>query len=228
MSININLLPWREEQKEQQKREFVSFLGLGVVAATGLMLLVHMLIARQIAFQNDNNIFLKNEITKLDQQIAEIQALQKEKQQLLARMEIIQQLQTNRPQIVRLFDGIVRTVPEGLYLTNLARTGPNLVIDGKAESNTRVSTFMRNIESSNWLKNPVLTYIQADTPKEGTDKPVSADRMIGFNLQALETIDTQANLNKLLKEDKEEIHGAPGAPATPAGQSATPPVPGAK
>lgn len=228
MSININLLPWREEQKEQQKREFISFLGLGVVAATGLMLLVHMLIARQITFQNDNNTFLKNEIVKLDQQIAEIQALQKEKQQLLARMEIIQQLQTNRPQIVRLFDGIVRTVPEGLFLTNLARTGPNLVIDGKAESNTRVSTFMRNIESSNWLKNPVLTLIQADPAKEGNEKSL-ADRMIGFNLQAIETIDTQANLNKLLKEDKNEaVQGTPPA-ATPAATPATPtPTPGAK
>ncbi len=199
MTININLLPWREEQKEHLKREFVSYLGLGLVVATGLMLLIHMSISRQIAFQNENNVFLKNEIKKLDEQIAEIESLQKEKQQLLARMEIIQQLQTNRPQIVRLFDGIVRTVPEGLFLTNLARTGPNLVIDGKAESNTRVSTFMRNIEASNWLKNPVLTYIQADTPKEG-EKVV--DRLIGFNLQALETIDTQANLNKLLKEDK--------------------------
>ncbi len=225
MSININLLPWREEQKEQQKREFISFLGLGVVAATGLILLVHMLIARQITFQNDNNTFLKNEIVKLDQQIAEIQALQKEKQQLLARMEIIQQLQTNRPQIVRLFDGIVRTVPEGLFLTNLARTGPNLVIDGKAESNTRVSTFMRNIESSNWLKNPVLTLIQADPAKEGNEKPL-ADRMIGFNLQAIETIDTQANLNKLLKEDKEN---ADQGAAIPAATPATPtPMPGAK
>ncbi len=223
MSININLLPWREEQKEQQKREFVSFLGLGVVAASGLMLLVHMLIARQISFQNDTNLFLKNEIVKLDQQIAEIQALQKEKQQLLARMEIIQQLQTNRPQIVKLFDGIVRTVPEGLYLTNLARTGPNLVIDGKAESNTRVSTFMRNIEASNWLKDPVLTYIQADT-KEGQQPenkiPTATDRMIGFNLQALETVDTQANLNKLLKEESDKTQGTQGAtpPTSPVAQ----------
>ncbi|MBS0285888.1 MAG: PilN domain-containing protein [Proteobacteria bacterium] len=221
MSININLLPWREEQKEQQKREFISLLGLGIVAASGLMLLVHMLIARQVNFQNDNNLFLKNEIKKLDEQIAEIQALQKEKQQLLARMEIIQQLQTNRPQIVKLFDGIVHTVPEGLYLTNLSRTGPNLVIDGKAESNTRVSTFMRNIESSHWLKNPVLTYIQADTPKEG-DKQVVNDRLIGFNLQAVETVDTQANLNKLLKEDKDEA-GKTGQKA-----ATTQPTPGGK
>ncbi len=162
-----------------------------------------MIISRQITFQNENNDFLKNEIKKLDQQIAEIQALQKEKAQLLARMEIIQQLQTNRPQVVRLFDGLVHTVPEGLYLTNLTRTGPSIVMDGKAESNTRVSTFMRNIEASNWLKNPLLTLIQAGTPKD-TNKPSDkqSDRMIGFNLQAVEAVDAQSNLNKLLKEDK--------------------------
>lgn len=201
MTININLLPWREELKIQQKKEFISLLGLAILAATGLILFIHMLISRQIAFQNENNDFLKNEIKKLDQQIAEIQALQKEKQQLLARMEIIQQLQTNRPQIVRMFDGIVHTVPEGLYLTNLSRTGPNVVLDGKAESNTRVSTFMRNIESSTWLKNPLLTLIQADS-KEEKQGEKNSDRMIGFNLQAIETVDAQANLNKLLKEDK--------------------------
>ncbi|MBI2791558.1 MAG: PilN domain-containing protein [Gammaproteobacteria bacterium] len=201
MTININLLPWREELKIQQKKEFISLLGLAILAATGLILFIHMLISRQIAFQNENNDFLKNEIKKLDQQIAEIQALQKEKQQLLARMEIIQQLQTNRPQIVRMFDGIVHTVPEGLYLTNLSRTGPNVVLDGKAESNTRVSTFMRNIESSSWLKNPLLTLIQADS-KEEKQGEKNSDRMIGFNLQAIETVDAQANLNKLLKEDK--------------------------
>lgn len=206
MTININLLPWREELKEQQKREFLGLLGFGVIAAAGLMLLIHMLINRQIGFQQENNDYLKNEIKILDQQIAEIQALQNEKQQLLARMEIIQQLQTNRPQVVRLFDGIVRTVPDGLYLTNLTRTGPKIVIDGKAESNTRVSTFMRNIEASSWLKNPALTLIQADD-KPGEKKIDHNDRMIGFNLQALQAVDEQANLDKLLKEDKNLPNG---------------------
>jgi type IV pilus assembly protein PilN len=228
MTISINLLPWREELKEQQKREFFTMLGFGVIAAAGMMLLIHMLINRQIGFQRQNNDYLKNEIKILDQQIAEIQALQKEKQQLLARMEIIQQLQTNRPQVVRLFDGIVRTVPDGLYLTNLTRTGPRIVIDGKAESNTRVSTFMRNIEASNWLKNPVLTLIQADE-KQGEKKVVdhSADRMIGFNLQAVQTVDEQANLDKLLKEDKNVLDANQGAPGAPAPAAAPAPAPSA-
>lgn len=185
MTININLLPWREEQKEQQKKEFVSMAGLGIVIACGLVLCIHMLVNRQITFQRENNDYLKEQIKQLDQQIAEIESLQKEKAQLLARMDIIQQLQANRSQVVRLFDGIVHTVPEGLYLTNLTRTGSHIIMDGKAESNTRVSTFMRNIEASPWLKKPVLTVIQADMPKEGnkqSDKVV--DKMIGFNLQA--------------------------------------------
>ncbi|MBS0290225.1 MAG: PilN domain-containing protein [Proteobacteria bacterium] len=210
MTINLNLLPWRESQKEQQKREFLSWIGLGFATASSLMILIHILISRQIAFQNENNGYLKNEIKKLDEQIAEIQTLQKEKEQLLARMEIIQQLQTNRPQIVRLFDVIVHTVPEGLYLTNLTRTGNNIVTDGKAESNTRVSTFMRNIEASHWLKDPVLTLIQADNkdnaatnaaPNAKTNEKM-ADRMIGFNLQVQESVQSQANLNKLIKENK--------------------------
>jgi type IV pilus assembly protein PilN len=205
MSINLNLLPWREERKELQKREFLFLLALGVMVAVGIMFCVHGIFNRQINFQNDNNKYLQNEIAKLDLKIAEIQGLQKEKQQLLARMDIIQQLQTNRPQIVRLFDGIVHMVPEGLYLTNLTRTGARVLIDGKAESNTRVSTFMRNIESSNLLKNPILSLIQADEKSADKSAPKTPERMIGFNLLAIQTVDEQANLNKLVKEDK----GAP-------------------
>ncbi len=209
MTINLNLLPWREAKKEQLKKEFISWIGLGLAGATSLMLLIHMLISRQIAFQNENNDYLKNEIKKLDEQIAEIQSLQREKEQLLARMEIIQQLQTNRPQIVRLFDVIVRTVPEGLYLTNLTRTGNNILIDGKAESNTRVSTFMRNIEASHWLKNPVLTLIQADDKDNTKNNEKILDKMIGFNLQVQESIESQPSLSKQIKDEK----NAQGAPA---------------
>lgn len=217
MTININLLPWREELKELQKKSFLSMLGLGIVVTSGLVLCIHILINRQIGFQNENNDYLKNEIKILDQQISEIQRLQTEKEQLLARMDIIQQLQTNRPLVVRLFDVIVHTVPEGLYLTNLTRTGPKIMIDGKAESNTRVSTFMRNIEGSHWLNSPVLTLIQAEDQKEGNKQ---TDRMIGFNLQAIEAFDSQANL----KGTKEE-QGKPITEKTPSTQP--PPHPSA-
>lgn len=193
MTININLLPWREALKEQQKKEFISMQGLAALSAIATMLIVHLLFNYQITFQGQINEYLKNEIKILDNKIAEIKALKKEKQRLLARMEIIQQLQTNRPQIVRLFNEIVKTVPEGLYLTSLTRTGNSILMDGKAESNTRVSTFMRNIESSKWLKNPILTVIQADNSKQ-TDS--FSDRLIDFKLQAEEVENGNSALDK--------------------------------
>jgi type IV pilus assembly protein PilN len=182
MSINLNLLPWREAHKEQQKREFLALLG-AMMACTGLLIfLVHICISKEINFQQSSNTLLNNEIKILDQKLQEIQDLQKEKEQLLARMEIIQQLQTRRPHIVHLFDVVVRTVPEGLFLSSLTRTENRVLIEGKAESNTRVSTFMRNIENSKWLKSPILSLIQAN--EKNTD-----DRWIGFNLQAIQNME---------------------------------------
>lgn len=189
MTININLLPWRAERKELLKKEFLTMLVFGIVVSCGLVLIMHMTVARQIAAQNDNNTYLKNEIKQLDDQIAQIQSLEKEKQQLLAKMEVIQQLQASRPEVVRLFDTIVRIIPPGLYLTNLSRTGSHILIDGKAESNTRVSTFMRNIEASGLFKTPDLTLIQADDMKaDGKLQTRPIDRLIGFNLQADEVV----------------------------------------
>lgn len=185
MTVTINLLPWREERKEQQKREYFSILGLAIIVAFGLMLCIHMFISRQITFQEDINLYLKNEINILDGQIAQIQHLEEEKKKLLAKMEVIQQLQASRPEIVRLFDGIVRIVPSGLFLTNLSRVGTIIEFDGKAESNTRVSTLMRNIESSQLLTKPTLTVIQADDPSRANAN-VAPDRLIEFNLQAIE------------------------------------------
>lgn len=185
-NININLLPWREELKEQQKREFFSMLGLAVIAASGLMLLIHIAIGRQITMQNEDNNYLKNEIKILDQQIEEIKSLDKEKKQLLAKMEVIQELQASRPEAVRLFDGVVRLIPPGLYLTSLSRTGERIQIDGKAESNTRVSTLMRNIEASKLLADPILSLIQADTQNDTDKASKVSDHFIGFNLQATE------------------------------------------
>lgn len=186
MAININLLPWREELKIQKKIEFLMMLCLAFISTAGLIICIHMIISRQVDFQNDINNYLKAELCKLDQQIIEIQNLEKEKKQLLAKMQIIQRLQTSRPQIVELFDGIVRILPQGLYLTNLSRTGNRILIDGKAESNTRVSTFMRNIEASTWLTSPELSLIQAADKKQDDKFSKPIDKLIGFSLQALE------------------------------------------
>lgn len=183
MSIRINLLPWRQEFRKQKRKEFLSILLLSSGLSMSMVLLTHMLMASRIGSQQDSNDILQKEIAVLDKQITEIEGLQKEKERLLARMEIIQQLQTNRPQIVRLFDTIVRLVPEGLYLTALARTGDQINIDGSAESNTRVSKFMRNIESSEWITDPRLTVIEVKDKTKTTD--------VQFNLQATQIVDAR-------------------------------------
>jgi len=188
MTLHINLLPWREIRKERQKNEFLALLGIAIVASVLLMLCIHLWIARKIHYQQENNLYLKNQIAILDEKITQIDVIEKAKKELLAKMDVIQQLQASRPEVVQLFDGIVRIVPVGLFLTSLSRNGMKVLIDGKAESNTRVSTFMRNIEGSHWLKSPELSLIQADE-KEGEknkEKDNGGDRLIGFNLQALE------------------------------------------
>lgn len=220
MTININLLPWREERKELLKKEFVTMLVFGIVVSCGLVLIMHMTVARQIAAQNDNNNYLKNEIKLLDDQIAQIQSLEKEKQQLLAKMEVIQQLQASRPEVVRLFDDIVRIIPPGLYLTNLSRTGNHILIDGKAESNTRVSTFMRNIEASGLFKTPDLTLIQADDMKaDGKVMARPIDRLIGFNLKADEVVSFPNVVQKSATQN------VPGTPPVSAPQNVNQPSP---
>jgi len=186
VTININLLPWREERKVQLKREFFALLG-GVGLMSGiLLLLIHFFVSNQIKKQTENNQILRDEIKTVDYQIAEIKDLQKEKERLLARMEIIQKLQGNRPNIVRLFDNIVRTMPDGLYLTHVARAGKNILLDGRAESNTRVSKLMRNIEASAWLMAPLLSDIQRD------EKPATSAHAVDFHLQAQQRVDEES------------------------------------
>ncbi|MGE4348128.1 MAG: PilN domain-containing protein [Candidatus Berkiella sp.] len=182
MTTHINLLPWREELKETRKKEFLVLLGSASMVAVLLIVIMHLTIKASINFQMGNNELLRTEIVLLDKKIELIKGLQKEKEKLLARMQIIQELQTNRPHIVRLFDGIARTVPEGLYLTSITRSDTKILLDGKAESNTRVSTFMRNIEAYTWLKRPNLNLIQAD-------EKIEKGKYIGFNLEAVQVVE---------------------------------------
>lgn len=193
MAVTINLLPWREEQKERLKKEFLIILAMAVVCALTILGFVHFCISHKIDHQRQNNEILQSEIRILDKQIAQIKTLQEEKAELIARMDIIQQLQTNRPHVVRLFDGITKTVPDGLFLDHLERRNINISIEGRAESNTRVSTFMRNIDASNWLKSPVLSVIQADDTKANSKNSAaksdkSQGKWIGFNLQAVQVM----------------------------------------
>ena len=161
----INLLPWREELRAEQTRQFVTMLAIFSVMTIAVMGIVHMDIAGQINHQQFRNGVLNKEITKLDLALKEIDALEKTKEELLSRMEVIQSLQQQRPEIVHLFDEFVRTVPEGIYLTSIKQNGKELNINGVAESNGRVSAYMRNIDTSDWMSTPKLSVIET---KKGT------------------------------------------------------------
>jgi type IV pilus assembly protein PilN len=156
----INLLPWREELRTKRRNQF--FIGLaGAVGAAGLAVLASNLVMDGIiGNQQARNDILKTEIAALDKRIAEILDLEAKKQRLLARMEIIEQLQRSRPEVVHMFDELVRTLPDGVRLTAIKQTGKRVEIRGDAESNTRVSAFMRNIDKSKWLTQPDLEVVE--------------------------------------------------------------------
>lgn len=157
----INLLPWREEQRKEQTRQFVSLLAISAVMMAALLLLVFFNVSKMIDNQNFRNQLLTTEIGKLEEQLKQIEELESTKAELLSRMEIIQSLQQKRPQIVHVFDEIVRTLPEGVYLTSLKQQGDGFEFIGISESNGRVSAYMRNIDASEWMKNPKLKVIEA-------------------------------------------------------------------
>lgn len=156
----INLLPWRQELRKEQQRQFLTMMGLTVILVVVAIVAVHLQYARMIGVQESRNNYLRKHITEVEKQIKEIDELATKKERLLARMEIIQQLQRNRPEIVRLFDELVRIMPEGVHITLLKQQARNLQMTGIAQSNARVSALMRNIDQSEWLANPTLDIIE--------------------------------------------------------------------
>ncbi len=159
----INLLPWREQLREERKKQFISILVLIVLFAGLLVFLGDRNLNGKIDQQNARNDFLRKEISLLDGRIKEIEQLQARRTQLLDRMKIIQDLQGNRPIIVRVFDELARTLPEGVYFTSVDMKGSVISIKGGAESNSRVSNLMRQMDASDWLTTPNLTAVKAVT-----------------------------------------------------------------
>ncbi len=157
---HINLLPWRELKRKEQQRQFLVMLGLSALLGLALVIAGHVFMNQLITRQEARNARLNTEIALVDKRIKEIKKLEKLKQALLDRMEIIQQLQQSRPEAVHLFDELVTTLPDGLYLTSVAQNGDMISIQGKAESDARVSTYMRNLERSPWFKEPTLGVIE--------------------------------------------------------------------
>jgi len=161
MATRINLLPWRELRRQEQDRQLLSasigaWLLMGLVVFYGWYYMNGL-----IDHQNKRNDFLRTEIAKLDRKIEEINKLKERKQALIARMQIIQELQQNRTQIVHVFDDLVRKLPKGVYLTGLAKKNKRITLKGVAQSNARVSHLMNNLDSSDWFTNPNLDIVNA-------------------------------------------------------------------
>lgn len=157
----INLLPWREERRQELKKAFIATVALVLALAAGLVMLGDRVVNGQIDNQKARNQYLEENIKELDKMVAEIKDLQKRRNQLLDRMRVIQELQGNRPIIVRVLDQLVRTVPDGVFYTGLSTKDKKITINGVAESNNRVSSLMRRLAASDWLANPSLDGVKA-------------------------------------------------------------------
>jgi len=197
---HINLLPWRAEIRKQQQKDFVAAILLGLGLTMALMVLVHFDIASRAEYQAERNRYLESEIAVLDKRIKEIEDLEAKKKRLLAKMEVIQQLQASRPEIVHLFDELGRTIPEGVYLSDLIQTDKTITVNGVAQSNARVSAYMRNLESSAWLKSPLLSIIETRIDNRDSKK----ERQNKFTLQM-----KQATIEKPEAKPVAKKKGAP-------------------
>ena len=174
----INLLPWREGERKERKLAFLVALGVAALAAGVASFAAYLLYGSMIESQEHRNQQLRAQIKTLDKQIEEINNLEVSKQKFIARMEIIEKLQRSRPEIVHVFDEIVRTLPEGVYLTGVKQTDKRLKFDGVAQSSTRVSSFMRNLDGSQWLRNPELEVVQTTkTSGPGSSFTLTADQV---------------------------------------------------
>ena len=159
--IRVNLLPWREARRKAHNLQFFILMGMVAGLAATVVVLVHGYYATRISTQTERNRFLKEENTKLDKEIEEIKKLKEEIQALLSRKQVIETLQGDRAQTVYLLEQLVRQTPDGVYLKSIKQTGLKVNLTGYAQSNARVSTLMRNLESSPYLMNPDLVEIKA-------------------------------------------------------------------
>ena len=175
MAVKINLLDWRTELKTIRQQQFFAMLGGGAAVAIGAIMVVYYGVSGAIEHQQDRNRFLQAQIAEMDKKIKEIEELEKVKANLLARMRVIEELQASRAAMVHFFDEVLNTLPEGVYIKSLRQAGAAVTIEGVAESNNRVSAYMKNIESSRWFAEPRLVVINT--------KDVAKRRQSEFQLQ---------------------------------------------
>ena len=162
----INLLPWRQERRQERQKFFMSVLAGGFVFSVSVLYGVVSLSNNMLNSQDVRNKLLQNEISHLDKRIQEIKMLDVERGQLITRMNVIQQLQLSRPKIVKIFDSLVRMLPEGIHLEKVERIKGDLILDGIAQSNARISIFMQKIESNPDFEEPKLQVIQRVSSKD--------------------------------------------------------------
>ena len=158
--IKINLLDWRAARREKRRQQFLVMFGIGLAAAIATVALGYTLMTAEVSYQQQRNEYLRQQIAEIDQKIKEIEELEKVKQNLLARMRVIEELQSSRSATVHFFDEIVNTLPEGITLTLIKQAGDVVNIEGLAESNGRVSTYIKNLEASPWFDDPKLIVIK--------------------------------------------------------------------
>ena len=173
----INLLPWRDQQRRERKLAFFISLGGAAALAAVAAFIAYLLLGSMIDAQEHRNDRLRAQIKILDKQIEEINDLEAQKQKFISRMQIIEKLQRSRPEVVHLFDELVKEMPDGTYLTSVKQTGNNLKLDGVAQSSTRVSALMRSISASQWLKNPELEVVQTKTDVAGSSFVLDAQQV---------------------------------------------------
>lgn len=217
----INLLPWRAERRKAREREFYSMLGFAALGGVLLSALIWFYYDAQISGQTERNAFLTAEIDKVKAQNEEIKELDKKKDRLLARKKVIEELQANRSQMVHLFDSLVRTIPDGVALTNIKQDGDILTLEGRSQSNARVSAYMRNLEGSGWMTNPDLSIIEAKSQDKAAGQP-AASSMDTKALPYVFTLKVKlANPNEADKNGAAPAVVDPAAPGT-AAPAATP------
>ncbi|MBD9436987.1 PilN domain-containing protein [Pseudoxanthomonas sp. PXM03] len=212
----INLLPWRAERRVQRQREFYVMLGAAAIAGLLLSFLLWFHYDGQVSGQTKRNDFLKDEIAKVQAQNKEIERLDEQKRRLLARKDVIEKLQANRSQMVHLFDSLVRTIPDGVMLANIKQEGEVLTLQGRAQSNARVSTYMRNLETSGWMTKPELSIIEAKPEEVKTLTNTGAGSALPY------VFTLQVRLANPTAEQEAESAAAGAAPADPNAPATTP------
>lgn len=227
----INLLPWRAERRKQRQRDFYGMLGFAAIGGVLLSLLIWFYYDRQVSGQGERNAFLQTEIAKVKEQNKEIDRLDRQRDRLLARKKVIEELQAKRSQMVHLFDALVRTIPDGVVLTALKQEGDILTLQGRTQSNARVSAYMRNLETSGWMSKPELSVIEAKKPEAGKDGPTTLTDIsaLPYMFEVKVTLPAQSEPVNGVNPDGSVVvpADAAAAPADPAAAPVAPLSPGA-